>query len=404
MTDTNSKKYDIAKIGMVLTFLFLFIVTHLIRRQMFWSFTERNWVWELNFVAVIGTCLMLLEQVKRDKNTWKLVALPMIGFVFVIITQLHYPISWGGILVVFCCNFFSVYLLLLDTEKLELDELIRKLILVMEIILIIIAVAGVIDKVFDRAHIKVLGRVFTCEGAILKEYMTSPNSEMKRLYCIYEHPLTTGFMINMIYAIGIFENKKKRVLLPDYALFALAAILQICCGGKMGIMVFGVMTVLFFFKDWKFWIGAVVLGTVAYFSGIMDNVIFRFRMIPLTTGRATALKILWEQFPQYRPKIFLGYGVELDELRRTTFVGWEWIDNLTTELPFINYSMRYGLLCGIAMVLIPIILVLIKAIRKKKWLQFIMWLLVFAQVNTYNGFNSTLDIAAIFYFLSMLLV
>jgi hypothetical protein len=88
---------------------------------MFWSFTERNWVWELNFVAVIGTCLMLLEQVKRDKNTWKLVALPMIGFVFVIITQLHYPISWGGILVVFCCNFFSVYLLLLDTEKLELD-------------------------------------------------------------------------------------------------------------------------------------------------------------------------------------------------------------------------------------------------------------------------------------------
>ena len=248
---------------MLLAFAFLFIVTHLVRKQLFYGITERNWVWELNFVAVVGTGLMLLEQVKRDKNTWKLVALPMIGFVFVIITQLHFPISWGGILVIFCCNFFPVYLLLLDTEKLELNELIRKLIFVMEIILIVIAIAGVIDKVFDRAHIKVLGRVFTCEGAILKEYMTSPNSEMKRLYCIYEHPLTTGFVVNMIYALGISENKKKRVLLPDYALFALTAILQICCGGKMGIMVFGVMTVLFFFKDWKFWIGAVVLGAIA---------------------------------------------------------------------------------------------------------------------------------------------
>ncbi|MBE5855910.1 MAG: hypothetical protein E7297_11225 [Lachnospiraceae bacterium] len=404
MTDSNKTKLDISKIGMLLVFAFLFIVTHLIRKQVFYGFTERNWVWELNFVAVVGTGLMLLEQVKRDKNTWKFIALPMIGFVFVIVTQLHFPISWGGILVVFCCNFFPVYLLLLDTEKLELNELIRKLIFVMEIILIVIAIAGVIDKVFDRAHIKLLERIFTCEGPLLNEYATSPNSESKRLYCIYEHPLTTGFMVNMIYAIGIFENKKKRVLLPDYALFALTAILQICCGGKMGIMVFGVMTVMFFFKDWKFWIGAVVLGAIAYFSGIMDNVIYRFTKIQLTTGRATALMVLRDQFPDYRPMLWYGYGEKLGEMRRTTFAGWEWVDNLTSELPFINFSMNYGLLCGIAMLLVPTVLVLIRAIKKKKWLQFFVWLLVFAEVNTYNGFSCTLDIPFIFYFLSMILI
>ena len=95
MTDSNKTKLDISKIGMLLVFAFLFIVTHLIRKQVFYGFTERNWVWELNFVAVVGTGLMLLEQVKRDKNTWKFIALPMIGFVFVIVTQVHFPISWG---------------------------------------------------------------------------------------------------------------------------------------------------------------------------------------------------------------------------------------------------------------------------------------------------------------------
>ena len=172
------------------------------------------------------------------------------------------------------------------------------------------------------------------------------------------------------------------------------------CGGKTGTTVGLLITVLTFFKKWQFYALTAIAIPIAYFSGILDNLIYRFTKLPLTTGRASSLKLLLTD-DHISLQLFQGYGSLLGSKYKTPEFAFI---SVASEFPLIGHSLTYGILFALLLLLPPFIYVTIRLYKEKRFTDWFFWCLLYAEVNTYNGFSSCLDVSFMFYFLSFILL
>lgn len=376
----------------------LFITPYLLRQQIISQFSPRTFLWGINFISLFALFLFVLQNVLFSKiSIWYLT--PALSIIALLPTQLSFPISWGVIFLFCCCCIFPQYILFSDFTTPKKDRCIRCFLIVFDCIIFILFITALIDKIADRFVIRQLAAFLSCDEGVAG-FAYFDDSEHNRFFSILGHPLTNAFLFNFCYVLNILYNKYHKALLPNYVWAVTTLLSLICCGGKTGITVGAVITVLIFFKKWQFYALAALALPVAYFSDILDNLIYRFTKLSLSTGRIDALHILLEEdipFPFFR-----GHGSLID----TEYIHYPffWQIKIASEFPLIDLSLRYGILFALLLLLPPFIYMTIRLWKEKRFIDWFFWCLLYAEVNCYNGFSSCLDVSFIFYFLTFILL
>lgn len=376
----------------------LFITPYLLRQQIISQFSPRTFLWGINFISLFALFLFVFQNVLTLKiNIWYFT--PVLAIIALLPTQLSFPISWGVMFLFCCCCIFPQYIIFSDFSAPNKERCIRHFLIVFNCIIFLLFITALIDKITDRFVIKQLAAFLTCdEGVAGFAYLD--DSEHNRFFSILGHPLTNAFLFNFCYVLNILYNKYRKTLLPNYVLAVITLFSLICCGGKTGITVGIIITVLTFYKKWQFYVLAALAVPISYISGILDNLIYRFTKLSLTTGRATAVQLLYQDERISLP-LFIGYGSRMDtEYAGTPF----WFVGLASEFPLIDHTLHYGLLFALLLLLPPFIYVTIRLWKQKRFMAWFFWCLLYAEVNCYNGFSSCLDVSFIFYFLTFILL
>lgn len=376
----------------------LFITPYLLRQQIISQFSPRTFLWGINFISLFALFLFVFQNVFTQKiNIWYFT--PVLSIIALLPTQLSFPISWGVIFLFCCCCILPQYILFSDFSAPNRDRCIRHFLIFFDCIILILFITALIDKIADRFVIKQLAAFLSCDEGVAN-FAYFDDSEHNRFFSILGHPLTNAFLFNFCYVLNILYNKYRKTLLPNYVLTVITLFSLICCGGKTGITVGIIITVLTFYKKWQFYVLSALALPIAYISGILDNLIYRFTKLPLTTGRADAVQFLFKNARISFP-IFLGYGSRMDtEFAGTSF----WFMGLASEFSPIDHTLRYGLLFALLLLLPPFIYVTIRLWRQKRFMDWFFWCLLYVEVNCYNGFSSRLDVSFIFYFLTFILL
>jgi len=376
----------------------LFIVPYLLRQQIINPFSPRTFLWGINYIALSALFLFILQNIFTKKiSIWYL--FPTLSIIALLPTQLAFPISWGGIFLFCCCCIFPQYILFSEFSAPGKEHCIRYFLIFFDCIILILFITALIDKIADRFIIKQLASFLSCdEGVAGFAYLE--DSEHTRFFSILGHPLTNAFLFNTCYVLNILYNKYHRALLPNYVWTIIILFSLICCGGKTGITVGVIITVLIFFKKWLFYVITAISIPIIYMSGLLDKLIYRFTKLPLTTGRATALRLLLKD-ERISFHLFQGYGSLIGSKYKSAEFGFI---RIASEFPFIDHTLHYGIFFALLLLLTPFIYMTIRLWKAKRYIDWLFWCLLYAEVNTYNGFSSCLDVSLIFYFLSFILL
>lgn len=376
----------------------LFITPYLLRQQIITSFSNRTFLWGINFIALSALFLLVLQNLFCKKiNIWYL--FPAFSLIALLPTQFAHPISWGGIFLFACCCIFPQYILFSDFSVPSKERCIRNFLVFFDCIIFLLFITALIDKTADRFIIKQLASFFTCDKGV-SSFAYLDDIEHKRFFSVLGHPLTNSFLFNAFYSLNMLYNKYHKRLLSDYLCAGISLASLICCGGKTGITVGLIITILTFFKTWQFYAISAISVPILYFSGILDTLIYRFTKIPLTTGRVSSLKLLLAD-DRISFRLFQGYGSLIGSKYKSAEFGFI---SIASEFPLIDFSLRYGLFFAFLLLLPPFIYMTIRLWKKKRYIDWFFWCLLYAEVNTYNGFSSCLDVSFIFYFLSFILL
>lgn len=376
----------------------LFITPYLLRQQFISIYSSRTYLWALNYIALFALFLVALYNI-LNKNTTIWYLFPAFSIIVLLPTQLTYPIQWGTIFVFICCCIIPQYIIFAEFNIPKRNVIIRHFLIFFNTIIFILFITALIDKLFDRFIIKQLADLFSCDSGIAG-FAYPKDNEHNRFFSIFGHPLTNAFLFNFCYTLNILYNKSHKILLPNYVWAIITLFSLICCGGKTGITIGIIITIITFFRKWQFYALSITLIPIAYISGLLDVLIYRFTKIPLTSGRITGLLLLFED-DRIPLRFFLGHGSQLD----TVYIG-EQFSFLSTsrEFPLIDHALRYGILFALLLLLPPFIYVTIRLWREKRFTDWFFWCLLYAEINTYNGFSSRLDVSFIFYFLTFILL
>lgn len=376
----------------------LFATPYLLRQQIITSFSNRTFLWGINYISLFALFLFISQNILHKKfNIWYL--FPALSLIALLPTQFAHPISWGGIFLFSCCCIFPQYILFSDFSVPGKEYCIKRFLVFFDCIIFILFITALIDKVADRCIIKQLASFLTCDEGV-SQFAYLNDSEHKRFFSILGHPLTNAFLFNAFYALNILYNKYHKNLLPNYIWTIITLLSLICCGGKTGITVGLIITIFTYYRKWQFYVLVAVSIPIVYISGILDNLIYRFTKLPLTTGRASGLKsLLADERISFR--IFQGYGSLLGSKYKSPEFDFL---HVASEFPLIDHSLHYGILFALLLLLPPFIYVTIRLWKEKRFTDWFFWCLLYAEVNTYNGFSSRLDVSFIFYFLSFILI
>lgn len=376
----------------------LFITPYLLRQQIITSFSNRTFLWGINFIALSALFLLVLQNLLCKKiNIWYL--FPAFSLIALLPTQFAHPISWGGVFLFACCCIFPQYILFSDFSSPNKDLCMRHFLIFFDFIIIMLFITALIDKISDRYIIKQLASFLSCDESIAG-FAYLEDSEHNRFFSILGHPLTNAFLFNTFYILNTLYNKYHKRLLPNFMCAGISLLALICCGSKTGITVGLLITISIFFRKWQFYALAAISIPVVYLSGILDNLIYRFTKLPLTTGRVSSLKLL---FTDKRISFHLlqGYGSLLGTKYKSS--EFDFI-SIASEFPLVDHALHFGLLFALLLLLPPFVYMTIRLRKEKRYIDWFFWCLLYAEVNTYNGFSSRLDVSFIFYFLSFILL
>lgn len=376
----------------------LFATPYLLRQQIINPFSDKTFLWGVDYIALFALFLFMIQNIHNKKyNIWYL--FPAFSIAALLPTQSVYPISWGVIFLFCCCCILPQYILYTSFSLHDKEHCIRNFLIFFDCIISILFITAFIDKIADRVIVKQLAAFLSCDSGVVN-FAYFEDSEHTRFFSLFGHPLTNAFLFNACYVLNILYNKHHKSLLPNYVWTGISLISLVCCGGKTGITVGVVITVLTYFKKWKFYLLAAFSVFIAYFSGLLDNLIYRFMHTSLTSGRATGLQnVLLDEYISF--SFLRGYGSLMD----TTYIDTPyWYVHVACEFPFVSHALRYGILFTLLLLLPPFIYITIRLWKQKRFIDWFFWCLLYAEINIYNGFSSCLDVSFIFYFLTFILL
>ena len=285
--------------------------------------------------------------------------------------------------VAFFQMFFPVLVLMYRINGCETGKFIDRMLLLLNIAVMLYLVLGIEEILTGKRLMTSLRDVLQNLGfrpAELSGYLTD-----KRFGTIWGHPLTNALLFNSFFALNIVwcEKREKEQLLPVFFLISLAGILL--CSSKTGIVICFLLMLFSMRKRWKWLLLCLAVLVILYFAGAFDGLLFRFRNTSLTTGRLEYLREYFNSEAGIRTvplHLLRGYGsnaVLLAENPAHLF-------RAGFEFPLIMLAFDYGIVFAVVFLGGTFAYVSWRCIRRKAWTAWIVYFILFAQINTYNGY------------------
>lgn len=386
----NSTK--IITFGFLLSFTGLFFLPYNIRQQLVSSFSSRTFLWGINYLAYLGFLLMFLCGSIQVKKAFPFLILPVPALLFALYTSLHTPTGFGFFVLYSSCCIFSIYFIFVRFPEEFRSRLLQIFIILFNIIILLLFIWGFIDQISGKPIAKWIASFMTYDQRY-SAFAYATDSEGVRFYSFFGHPLVNSTLFNAFFIINSLYNKHHKAILPTFLCCIISLISVAFCGSKTGLFVALAIAFITFFHNIKLMISFAVIFIGIILSGLMDNLITRLLTQSLTTGRVTVLSALLKD-PNYPFHFLYGYG---------NYMAPEYTPQ-AFEFPFVTFSFQYGILFALLILGTSFLYVTFKLCKKGSFHAWLLWLLLFGQVNTYTCLAQDLDNSLIFYFFTMIIL
>lgn len=390
----NSIKYNnkILTSGFLLAFTGLFFLTYNIRQQIISSFSSRTFLWGINYLAYLGLFLMFLCGSIQIKKNLPFLILPVLSFFLALYTSIHTPTGLGFCILYGSCCIFSLYFIFITLPDKTRSQLLHLFLILYNIIILVMFVWGLVDQLYGKPVAKFLANFMTYNSNYI-DFAYATDTEGIRFYSFFGHPLVNSTLFNSFFAANTLYNEHHKPLLPSFLCCIVSLVAVTFCGSKTGLFVALAITVITFYRNMKLMIALGVIFIAIMASGLMDNLLTRLLTQSLTTGRIAVLSALLKD-PAYPFHFLYGYG---------NSTAHEYFPQ-AFEFPLVTFSFQYGILFALLILGTSFLYVTFKLCRKSSIHIWLIWLLLFGQVNTYTCLAQDLDNSLIFYFITMIIL
>ena len=240
---------------------------------------------------------------------------------------------------------------------------------------------------------------------LLAENMYASNfvrfADEQRFFSFWGHPLTNALLFNCFLALNTawYRSRGKTVYALLYFPAALAGVLL--SGSKTGIIICFLFLPVICWKHRKWLLLCVPVLAALYFAGAFNYIISRFANSRLTSGR---LETLEEYFSglhsEYPFRLLAGYGPRV-------FAAGNPLNTVREgfEFPLLMFAAEYGIVFSVVLLAGSYGYITWRCLKKKQWTIWLCYTLVFAEINTYNGYSlSSQDICILCNFAAMIML
>lgn len=298
----------------------------------------------------------------------------------------------------FCQTVVPLFLVLHRMDPSSRRKLLRRSVLVFDGFVLLLLVLGIEEYLSHKALLTLLRDWLAGMGLKTNEF--DLYLEDYRFGFIWGHPLTNALIFNSFFALNMVYLRASGSRIPAPLLFVPAVAGVLLCSSKTGIAVCFLLLLIscWRYKKWLLLVVPVLL--VMYFFGAFNDIITRFTSTTLTTERA-------EQLGEYLAsginplRWFSGYGPN-GALAKSSPV---YIYNDAFEFSALMFAYSYGILFAVLHIGGLFAYVTWRFLRKRQWLPWLCFSLVFAEINTYNGYSlRNQDVCFFFCLLVMLML
>ena len=379
--------------GFFTCFFSLFIFNYNIRQQVISNYSQRTFLWGINFLAYLGFFSICITMKKKyTKSDILLCIFPLISLIFPLQISLIGLRSLGYFVMYSSCCIFSLYFIMLEFSPEIRSKILRYFTICFNILIVLLLIWACIDHLFDQPILKWLSKYMTYNKNF-SLFAYPVDTETNRFFSFFGHPLRNATLFNSFFVINVLYNEYHKPIIPSWLCCILSYLALACCGSKTGLFVAVAITIITFYKNLKLLIPIIIALIVIAFSGLMDNLLTRLLSQSLTTGRISALKSLLAD-SEHPIRFFHGYGsVGIADCPFAAF-----------EFPFVMFSFEYGIAFALLILGTIFAYVAIHLLKQKNIRAFLLWLLLFGEVNTYPDIAFDLDHSLIFCFLTMIII
>lgn len=296
-------------------------------------------------------------------------------------------------------NLLPLFLCLYRMEERSKRHTLRLCLRVFDGFVLLLLLLAVVERLSGKAILVWLRDGLTSLGFSPKEltrYM-----EDNRFASVWGHPLTMALMFNAFFALNAVWFRSEGKKFPVLPFFALSLAGTLLCSSKTGVVLcLGQMVVVCWREQKKILLFAIPLLAGIYFAGGFNSLIERFTAYGLTTYRAEELEKYFAT--GVNPlHLFSGYGSGKVMGARSAVAAF----NNAFEFPLMMYAYEYGIVFSIVHVLGLYAYVTWRFLRERRWLPWLLFSVLFAEINTYNAYAlRNQDVCFLFAFFTLLLL
>lgn len=265
-------------------------------------------------------------------------------------------------------------------DEVLFKNIFRKLLFVFNIIMIMVTIAGLVEVVLKIDIYSSISKIMTPRTREL--ILNQKARDIYRLYSFMGHPLLNTQLYLMFFLLNNIYNKYFEKVLSIKTMIIISLVGISMTASKTGMALIGISILFVTYQNSKIKhiVMIIATGTIAFGTGIFNNTIARLVGGSLTTGRAES----WERVINsglFPIKLFTGYGHAFT-FEFNKYLNWS---SAAFEYPIRMFSLELGtimaILIYICIGLIPIFIL----IKRRHIYLMISYLILFIDVNTYNG-------------------
>ncbi|OOM16545.1 hypothetical protein [Clostridium saccharobutylicum] len=288
---------------------------------------------------------------------------------------------------------FTVPLILIASK---IDEKIlvvylEKIIKIINMLIIFITILGIVNYM---EHGKVMILISTILSNDLRRLIEAQQMEsLIRMYSFMGHPLFNTEIYLIFYSLNMVYSSYFKKLLNNNIVIVISIVGIALTMSKSGFIL--LLISLFFIGQKKIKLRYLVCLMLVIFIlfriGIFDNIISRFMEGSLSTGRNEAWEI-YNNLGIYHIRFFVGYGLSsayyLNNFYPYLVAAFEY--------PYRMFSFEHGLLITFIIYMCIGAYPIVKLLKRKHFKVLMAYLIVFVDINTFNGISLPGDYMLVF--------
>lgn len=374
-SENLSNKYIITQKDIIhILFIGIFVFNSLVR-----TIFIKNNISKINIIALI--CILILLLLNKKFSLLLIFQIILLGIIM-IKSQLSVSKNLNSLVLSLTTYIFPLLILMIHVRQNDIQKLELLFLKIFNKIILLITIIGIIDFITKGSIARVFANIYNNESYSYMVDSIINGKSSYRYFSFMGHPLYTTQLYFMFYVINQLYNRYFEEYYKSVYVMILTIIGISLTASKTGFVLLIICILLLQDNTCKVrnWFYIFLLSILSIISGIFDNIIFRFKTTDLMSGRIETMKLV-NSLNYYPFKFWKGYGSEFT-FYMNKIIPWA---SAAYEFPILLFSLEYGIFFTILLYIIIFIYPVFYFLKNKSYDVLIGYLIVFVDINTYNG-------------------